>query len=71
LGANNFVDSNSLDQSWHPKVALKDWFDQLKLSGILINKYTAPQSRDASNKVDPLGIRPKVLLNILTMWFGS
>ena len=71
ISANSFVYSNSLDQSWQPKVALKTWFDQLKPNGVLILEYTSAQGPDGADKVDPFGVRPKVLPYILTLWFGS
>ena len=54
ISANSFVYSNSLDQSWQPKVALKTWLDQLKPNGVLILEYTAAQGPEGADKVDPL-----------------
>ena len=71
IGLNNFVYSNSLDQSWQPKQALKTWLDQLKENGLLILEHTSSHGPSSACKIDPFGVRPKVMPYVLTMWFGS
>ena len=66
-----FIYTNSLDQSWQPKVALQTWLSQLKPDGILVIEHTRSQSPTNASKIDPFGVRPTVMPYILTMWFGS
>tara|TARA_A100001388_G_scaffold241708_1_gene198134 strand:+ start:98 stop:868 length:771 start_codon:yes stop_codon:yes gene_type:complete len=71
IGNNEFIYTNSLDQSWQPKVALQTWLDQLKNDGILIIEHTDSHSPSNASKIDPFGVRPSVMPYVLTMWFGS
>ena len=68
---NEFIYTNSLDQSWQPKVALQTWLSQLKPEGILIIEHTSSHGPDNTSKIDPFGVRPTVMPYVLTMWFGS
>ena len=70
-GNQDFVYSNSLDQSWKPKKALETWLSQLKPNGILIIEHTRAHGPEGSSEMDPFGVRPTVLPYVLTMWFGS
>lgn len=70
LGKNEFIYTNSLDQSWQPKIALQTWFAQLKPEGILVIEHTNSHSPRNASKIDPFGVRPTVMPYILTMWFG-
>ena len=71
VGNIEFIYTNSLDQSWQPKVALQTWLSQLKPDGILVIEHTRSQSPTNASKIDPFGVRPTVMPYILTMWFGS
>ncbi len=71
VNANHFIYTNSLDQSWQPKVALMTWLDQLKTNGILIIEHTSAHIPTNASKSDPFGVRPTVLPYVLTLWFGS
>ena len=70
LGKHEFIYTNSLDQSWQPKIALQTWFSQLKPEGILVIEHTNSHSPTNASKIDPFGVRPTVMPYILTMWFG-
>ena len=69
--ANHFIYTNSLDQSWQPKVALKTWLSQLTSDGLLIIEHTKSHSPSNASKSDPFGVRPTVMPYVLTLWFGS
>ena len=71
VGAQNFIYTNSLDQSWQPKVALQTWLSQLKPNGILIIEHTNSHTPTNASKSDPFGVRPTSVPYVLTMWFGS
>lgn len=70
-GKQDFVYTNSLDQSWQPKVALQTWLAQLKLKGLLIIEHTKHHGPSGASKMDPFGVTPQLLPYVLTMWFGS
>ena len=70
-GSQNFIYTNSLDQSWQPKVALQTWLSQLKSNGILIIEHTNSHAPTNASKSDPFGVRPTSMPYVLTMWFGS
>ena len=70
-GQKDFIYTNSLDQSWQPKKAIEIWFSQLKKNGLLIIEHTDAHGPEGASKMDPFGVRPKVMPYILTMWFGS
>ena len=66
----DFVYSNSLDQSWKPKLALSSWLNQIKLNGIIILEHSIYHSPEHADEGDPFGVRPTVMPYILTDWFG-
>ena len=70
LGKFDFVYTNSLDQSWKPKLALSTWLDQIKDDGVLIIEHTIYHSPEHSNEGDPFGVRPVVMPYVLSEWFG-
>lgn len=70
LGTNDFVYTNSLDQSWKPKDALTTWLGQLKDDGVLIIEHTDAHSPTNASEMDPFGVRPVAMPYVLTMWFG-
>lgn len=70
VSTSDFVYTNSLDQSWQPKIALTTWLGQLKPNGILIIEHTDLHGPIGASEMDPFGVRPTVLPYVLTMWFG-
>ena len=66
----DFVYSNSLDQSWKPKLALSSWLNQIKLNGLIILEHSIYHSPEHADEGDPFGVRPTVMPYILTDWFG-
>ena len=67
----NFVYTNSLDQSWQPKVALQAWLSQLRSNGILIIEHSESHGPQNTSKMDPFGVKPTAMPYILSLWFGS
>lgn len=67
----DFIYTNSLDQSWQPHVAIQTWLSQLKMGGLLIIEHTNAHGPARASEMDPFGVRPTVLPYVLTMWFGS
>tara|TARA_B100001057_G_C22744200_1_gene909084 strand:- start:183 stop:914 length:732 start_codon:yes stop_codon:yes gene_type:complete len=67
----DFVYTNSLDQSWQPHVAVETWLSQLNENGILIIEHTHEHSSSGTSEMDPFGVKPTVMPYVLTMWFGS
>lgn len=67
----DFVYTNSLDQSWRPKDALKVWLEQLKKDGQLIIEHTEYHGPTGASEMDPFGVRPTAVPYVLTMWFGD
>ena len=70
LGKFDFVYTNSLDQSWKPKLALSTWLNQIKNDGIVIIEHSIYHSPEHAGEGDPFGVRPEVMPYILTEWFG-
>ena len=67
----DFVYSNSLDQSWKPKLALKTWFNQVKKGGVVIIEHTDAHGPMGASEMDPFGVRPIAMPYVLTEWFGD
>ena len=70
-GAQDFVYTNSLDQSWQPHIAVQTWLSQLKRDGILIIEHTIAHGPTGASEMDPFGVRPTVMPYVLSMWFGA
>ena len=70
-GSQDFIYTNSLDQSWQPHVAVETWLSQLNKNGILIIEHTHAHGPSESSEMDPFGVKPTVMPYVLTMWFGS
>ncbi|MBK6802286.1 class I SAM-dependent methyltransferase [Novosphingobium sp.] len=70
LGAFDFVYSNSLDQSWQPRVALETWLGQVRPGGVVVIEHSDEQSPLAAGEMDPFGVRPQVVPYVLAEWFG-
>lgn len=66
----DFVYSNSIDQSWKPKLALSTWIAQLRLGGLLFLEHNRDQSAETSRRSDPFGVSAKYLPYVLCEWFG-
>ncbi len=67
----DFVYSNSLDQSYDPKKAVKTWFDQIKINRYLFIELTDQHTVQTSSKMDPFGIETYFFPYLLVEWFGS
>jgi len=67
----DFVYTNSLDQSWQPHAAVETWLSQLKPDGLLVIEHTVAHAPAAASEMDPFGVQPKVMPYVLSMWFGS
>ena len=52
----DFVYSNSLDQSYDPKKALKTWLNQIKKERFIIIEHSDQHGVVASGKMDPFGV---------------
>ena len=70
LGKFDFVYSNSLDQSWKPRLALCTWLNQIKIGGIVIIEHTRYHGPEHAGEGDPFDVRPVVMPYVLTDWFG-
>ena len=66
----DFVYSNSLDQSYEPKKALKTWLNQIKKERFIIIEHSDQHGVVASGKMDPFGVEANFFPYILTEWFG-
>ena len=71
IGNQDFIYTNSLDQSWQPHVAVENWLSQLKKNGMLIIEHTYQHGPSGASEMDPFGVKPVVMPYVLTMWFGS
>ena len=67
----DFIFTNSLDQSWQPHIAVETWLSQLNQKGLLIIEHTEAHGPSEASKMDPFGIKPVVMPYVLSMWFGS
>lgn len=70
IGVFDFVYSNSLDQSWKPRLAVKTWLNQVKRYGIVIIEHTESHGPLRASEMDPFGVRPIAMPYVLTEWFG-
>ena len=66
----DFVYSNSLDQSYDPKKALKTWLDQVKKNRFVIIEHSDQHGVLTSGKMDPFGVEANFFPYLLTEWFG-
>tara|TARA_B100000886_G_scaffold276726_1_gene200680 strand:+ start:453 stop:1151 length:699 start_codon:yes stop_codon:yes gene_type:complete len=65
----DFVYSNSLDQSFDPRKALKTWLNQLKKNGFIVIEHTDQHGVIASGKMDPFGVEANFFPYLLSDWF--
>jgi hypothetical protein len=70
VGGFDFIYSNSLDQAWNPKLALKTWLNQVKTGGVVVIEHTESHGPLGASEMDPFGVRPTVMPYVLTEWFG-
>jgi hypothetical protein len=66
----DFIYSNSLDQSWNPKLALSVWVDQLRVGGLLFIEMSEAHSPRHASKMDPFGVKPEYFAYLLAKWLG-
>jgi hypothetical protein len=66
----DFIYSNSLDQSWNPKEAMRVWVEQLRIGGLLFVELSELHSPQHASKMDPFGVKPEYFAYLLTQWFG-
>jgi len=69
-GNQDFIYTNSLDQSWQPHVAVETWLSQLNENGLLIIEHTESHGPSGASEMDPFGVKPIAMPYVLTMWFG-
>lgn len=69
-GVIDFIYTNSLDQSWQPRIALTTWLGQLRTGGILFIEHTLGHSPSGAGDMDPFGAKPQYLPYLLATWFG-
>ena len=67
----DFIYTNSLDQSWNPKLALTTWLDQVHNNGIVFIEHTERHGPVGTSSMDPFGVKPRVMPYVLTKWFGN
>ena len=66
----DFIYSNSLDQSWNPKEALRVWVEQLRIGGLLFVEMSEGHSPNHASKMDPFGVKPEYFAYLLSQWMG-
>lgn len=71
IGENDFIYSNSLDQSWKPMKALECWLNQIKADGVVIIEHTMYHSASGAGEGDPFGVLPEYFPYILCEHFGD
>jgi len=66
----DFVYTNSLDQSYNPKLALTTWLGQVKNRGYIIIEHSDQHGVLSSGKMDPFGVEANFFPYLLIDWFG-
>jgi len=66
----DFIYTNSLDQSYDPKLALTIWLEQINLSGYIIIEHSDQHGVRSSGKMDPFGVEANFMPYLLSDWFG-
>ena len=69
LGNFDFIYTNSLDQSYDPKLALTTWMKQINNDGYIIIEHTDQHGVRASGKMDPFGVEANFFPYLLSDWF--
>lgn len=70
VGKCDFIYSNSIDQSWKPKLALSTWIKQLRIGGLLFLEHSKDQSVESASERDPFGVNLNYFPYLLCGWFG-
>jgi len=65
----DFIYTNSLDQSYDPKLALTTWLGQINDNGFIVIEHTDQHGVRASGKMDPFGVEPNFFPYLLSDWF--
>ena len=66
----DFIYTNSLDQSYDPKLALTTWLEQINKNGYIIIEHTDQHSVRSSGKMDPFGVEANYFPYLLSDWFA-
>ena len=66
----DFIYTNSLDQSYDPKLALTTWLEQINKDGYIIIEHSDQHSVRASGKMDPFGVEANFFPYLLSDWFA-
>ena len=66
----DFIYTNSLDQSYDPKLALTTWLNQIKENGFIIIEHTDQHGVRSSGKMDPFGVEANFFPYLLSDWFA-
>jgi hypothetical protein len=66
----DFIYTNSLDQSYDPKLALTTWLKQINKNGFVMIEHTDQHGVRASGKMDPFGVEANFFPYLLSDWFG-
>jgi hypothetical protein len=66
----DFVYSNSLDQSYNPKLALTVWLEQIKKGGFIVLEHSEQSGIIGQGKMDPFGVEANFFPYVLSDWFG-
>jgi SAM-dependent methyltransferase len=69
--AADFIYSNSLDHSYNPTLALRQWVSCLRPGGILLLEHSDRHHPEGTSKVDPFGITLADLLLFITRLGGG
>jgi|TARA_B100000780_G_scaffold274919_1_gene240682 uncharacterized protein YeeX (DUF496 family) len=70
LGNFDFIYTNSLDQSYDPKLALTTWLGQININGYIIIEHSDQHGVRSSGKMDPFGVEANYFPYLLSDWFG-
>ena len=66
----DFIYSNSLDQSYDPKLALTTWLEQINKDGYIIIEHSEQHGVRSSGKMDPFGVEANFFPYLLSEWFA-
>mgnify|MGYP001413284597 CR=1 FL=1 len=70
LNSFDFIYTNSLDQSYDPKLALTTWLGQINKNGYIIIEHSDQHGVRSSGKMDPFGVEANYFPYLLSDWFG-
>ena len=70
IGQFDFVYTNSLDQSYDPKLALTTWLEQINNNGYIIIEHSEQHGVRSSGKMDPFGVEANFFPYLLSDWFA-